>query len=117
MSPSTQNIYMTQRNNQNADAFIEAARKNLSKAEFDIVCKRLNRLSDDKAVETITDEEMDLFSAMEGVSDEDFLKFEGLSTGYPTLDTYLCGIRPGDVLVMGAYTNLGKSTLSVAPKS
>ena len=39
------------------------------------------------------------------------LIFEGLPTGIPTLDKYLLGLKQGDVLVVGAYTGLGKSTL------
>lgn len=97
---------------QKADEIIKQA-KGLTKDEIDQITKRLHRISDGKATDDITDEDMDMFAEMEGMTDEDFLKFEGLSTGYPTLDTYLGGVRPGDVLVLGAYTNLGKSTLSM----
>lgn len=40
------------------------------------------------------------------------LVFEGISSGIDLLDSYLLGFKPGDVVVIGAETGLGKSTLT-----
>jgi replicative DNA helicase len=38
-------------------------------------------------------------------------ELDGLSTGYHSLDNYLCGMAPGDFIIIGARPGHGKSTL------
>lgn len=74
--------------------------------------QRLKQVREKTSVLEITDAEMDFAQAMADDSSNSFV-FEGLGTGYHTLDSYLLGVKPGDVVVLGGYTNLGKSTLSL----
>lgn len=39
-------------------------------------------------------------------------KVSGISTGYPTLDAQLGGLKPGELLLVGGETNNGKSALA-----
>jgi len=39
-------------------------------------------------------------------------QWDGLSTGYASLDNYLCGLRPADMVVIGSRPGTGKTSLS-----
>lgn len=38
---------------------------------------------------------------------------EGLETGYPRLDSILCGMRPGELLILAARPSMGKTALAL----
>lgn len=113
MDANTSNTYLTQRHEQQMGKLVAEWCKGKTAAQVADMERRLNRVREKKTVEEITDEEMNMFAELDKEGETGFLEFEGLATGYPTLDSYLLGIKPGDVLVLGAYTNLGKSTLSL----
>lgn len=104
--------YTTQRDYQEADKIVAEWSKGKTAHQVEVLEKRLHRLREEKEVNELTDEEMDFAQAMLDDASDSF-QFEGLSTGYKTVDKYLLGIKPGDVVVIGGYTNLGKSTVSL----
>lgn len=104
--------YTTQRDYQEADKIVSEWAKGKTAKQVEVLEKRLHRVREEKEVNEITDAEMDFAQAMADDSSESFV-FEGLSTGYKSVDDYLLGIKPGDVVMLGGYTNLGKSTVSL----
>lgn len=104
--------YTTQRDYQEADKIVAEWSKGKTARQVEVLEKRLHRIREEKEVNEVTDEEMDFAQAMIDDTSESFV-FEGLSTGYKTIDDYLLGIKPGDVVMLGGYTNLGKSTVSL----
>lgn len=104
--------YTTQRNYQEADKIVAEWAKGKTAKQVEILEKRLHRVREEKELDEITDDEMDFAQAMCDDTSESFV-FEGLSTGYKTIDDYLLGVKPGDVVMLGGYTNLGKSTISL----
>lgn len=105
---SQENLYHTQRNYQVADEII----KNIKSPEVrQIVYKRLHDATV-KGVQSDSITEMvdnSLFDLADQYAQNE-LKFDGISTGMSLLDDYLLGLKGGDVVVVGAYTGLGKST-------
>lgn len=104
--------YTTQRNYQEADRIVAEWAKGKTAKQVEMLEKRLHRVREEKELDEITDAEMDFAQAMVDDTSESFV-FEGLSTGYKSVDDYLLGVKPGDVVVLGGYTNLGKSTISL----
>lgn len=104
--------YTTQRNYQEADKIVQEWAKGKTAKQVELLEKRLHRVREEKEIDELTDDEMDFAQAMADDTSESFV-FEGLSTGYKSIDNYLLGIKPGDVIMLGGYTNLGKSTVSL----
>ena len=96
---SAGNRYRTQRNLQLAQKIL-AQMKDLPMQEYDQIMRRLRKVGDEKAFE------------LGRQYANKTMTFEGLATGMGMLDSYLMGLKPGDVVVVGAYTGLGKSTIT-----
>lgn len=106
------NVYQTQRNCQVADKIIEQC-KQLTPAQMEVLKKRIRKIGDDKAMEEAIGNTVSADQLGDEVAGQGGLLFSGLATGYHTLDNdFLLGFKPGDVVVVGAYTGLGKSTIT-----
>lgn len=75
------------------------------------------RLEQQKQADLKILEEMPGMVAAESLYDPDYvpkpLEFEGLRTGFPTLDEGLLGIGRKELVFMGAPTNIGKTTIAL----
>ena len=102
------NAFRTQKNFELADAILKQF-GDLTPEARNRVMKALHKTSEEKQLQESTklvksgDELVNEYRGKR-------LIFDGLSTGLPTLDRYLLGLKGGDVVVVGAYTGLGKST-------
>ena len=105
------NLFKSQRNFEAADKILSGF-KDLSPEARARVMAQLKKTDTDKTLQEAASSlcaSNDIAESFAGKS----LIFEGFGTGIPTLDRYLLGLKGGDVLVMGAYTGLGKSTLAM----
>lgn len=104
-----ENRYHTQRNYKNADAIIKQYVK--TKEEREALMARLRQMDQRESQKESIEEmgSLSLFDLAEEYTENE-LKFDGLSCGMQLLDDYLLGLKGGDVVVVGAYTGLGKST-------
>lgn len=108
---SNTNIFRTQQSFEAANAILKQF-SDLTPQAREKVISQIKKTDTDKQLEEAA---MALTSA--NAIAEAFahtrLQFDGFSTGLPTLDRYLLGLKSGDVVVIGAYTGIGKSTLSM----
>lgn len=108
----TENKYQTQQDCQWGDKIIKEYNSGTPRQK-ELLMKRLRGKADSEVATSITDEEMDFVKIMQKAQGQGFGEFNGLATGYKCLDEYLLGLKPGDVVVVGAYTNLGKSSITM----
>ncbi len=104
------NLYKTQRNLQLAEKILKAM-TGLPKVQYEQIMKRLRKVGDKKTIEEAPLEMKSAFELAKKYEGKTFT-FEGISTGMDILDSYLLGLKTGDVVVVGAYTGLGKSTVT-----
>lgn len=102
--------YNTQRNLQLAEKIL-GSMKDLPKADYEQIMKRLKKVGDDKALIEAAGTMKSAFDLGEQYAGKT-MTFDGLSVDMPMLDSYLLGLKAGDVMVVGAYTGLGKSTFA-----
>lgn len=106
------NVYKTQRNYQLADQIVQQC-KDLSADQLNVIQKRLRKVGEDKALSEAVGNTVSADALGDEVAGQGGMVFSGIATGYPVLDNeFLLGLKPGDVVVVGAYTGLGKSTIT-----
>lgn len=108
---SNTNIFRTQQSFEAANAILKQF-SDLTPQAREKVISQIKKTDTDKQLEEAA---MALTSA-NAIADafaHARLQFDGYSTGLATLDRYLLGLKSGDVVVIGAYTGIGKSTLSM----
>lgn len=108
----TLGTYKTQRDYEIAFKVIESC-KSLTPEQMQIVKDRItgtyNDMNKNADIIAETKSIIDISKNYAGKT----MGFEGLATGFITLDKQLMGIKEGDVVVLGAYTGLGKSTMAM----
>lgn len=108
---SNANIFRTQQSFEAANAILKQF-SDLTPQARDKVMSQLKRTDTDKQLEEAA-QSLTSANAIADAFANKAMTFEGFSTGLPTLDQYLLGLKGGDVMVIGAYTGIGKSTLSM----
>lgn len=108
---SNTNIFRTQQSFEAANAILKQF-TDLTPQAREKVMSQLKKTDTDKQLEEAA-QSLTTANAIAEAYAEKRMLFEGFSTGLPTLDQYLLGLKAGDVMVIGAYTGIGKSTLSM----
>lgn len=105
---TNKNVFTAQRDYAVADKLLQSF-SDLSPAQRKRVMSELQKIGDKKQVEEAVFQTKTLDQVAAEYANKT-LAFEGLSTGIKSIDEYLLGLKEGDVVVIGAYTGLGKST-------
>lgn len=108
---SNANLFRTQQSFEAANAILKQF-SDLTPQAREKVMSQIKKTDTDKQLEEAAQSLTSANAIAEAFAGKG-MTFEGFGTGLPTLDRYLLGLKGGDVVVMGAYTGIGKSTLSM----